>query len=693
LINSVLSPASKSIDAIASSTLTQSEKSEQLANIIKNVTRETDGLTGKLGELAAATIRSANSIKSEIDLKRDQEKYFDSQLQISSRSNRAAFDGQNAIDSFNGGTNSAQRALDEIKFALENVGSSEAANKAIDKVLSQTVNGFGGANTKEGAEIQREAENLKDILSSFDSIRSADFKFTNNQGADLESLQDKVSSTINDTFLSDLINKKLDDAFNGTQKELNSSNLNEFFNNAFKNSADEILKSSQPFQDALKALATNTKQSVELQARINNEYLNLVSVQKSAIDLQREAASVRESAGGIKAPTALAFALKQLSTESRGRFDLGGGSSRDIAKAGNVASTRFSQIQSSLTSGTNSASQTLNLSNEAAEIQSFTRTLIDTEKARIETINQAIDVQEKKNKLERDSLKDLISGDINEFFKKQAATGVTSAVSTGDARLISSFGGTAIADAITNLENLKDANVREVNGQKIGGANGLIERLSLAGLSARGVTDPREARLLAGTDARSEEFNRQKRESADTLDKLGSNTISQASDTFQRAVDQYGIYTEAFARSFKISAVNTTVVGSPSVPNTPNQVAASSQASGARGPNGLPVGGATQGQSALSVGGFFTDKDRASFDVFLTATQKLADAVDRLSQAEIKVTLAPTTVNVNLNAPDLLKAMGPAVQKMVYENVAEKLLIFAEGLEQGKSPKIAVNNL
>ena len=642
----------------------------------------TKGAGGKLGELSLATKGLIEAKIAEAKNKKEEDKFNNDKLALSAAANRSRFDGEQLINSFSNGSNAAQKALDEIQFSLDNVGFADSAGAAIDAAIGQVTNTFGGG------EAQREATQLKSALQAFDNIKSSDFKFDKDQSANLGTLEQNINDAFgrNNAATADVINAKLRSKFGDGSKTLDSSSLNDFFNNELKSTFDSILETSKPLTDAFKALAASSKQGVELQGRINSASLNLISARKSAIDIEQEASKIREEAGGRKASSGFQFALRKAELESGGRFSLGNGSSQSIANAGDNATARFAQIQARLTSGKAGVAETQGLQKEADAIKSFTRELLSAEKERIASINKSIEVQEKKNKLEQDSLTDLIGGDITSFFEKQAAVGAQSAIVSGDQRLINSFSGSAIAGAFQNLKDLSDAGVKDVDGERILGAGGLLERTALAGLSSRGITDERQARFLAGTDNQLEDANRKKRASADVQIALGGNIAQQAAASFDKSVKQFGIFTN------KVASGEISLGSSPrgSAATTSRAASVGARSAGGSSTNGVPRADNNSASPSITSGGYFSVKDQKSFDVFLTATQKLTDAVDRLSQSEIKINLAPTSVNVNISAPELLQAMGPAVQKVVYDEVVVKLAAFAKNLEQGKQPSQAV---
>jgi len=146
---------------------------------------------------------------------------------------------------------------------------------------------------------------------------------------------------------------------------------------------------------------------------------------------------------------------------------------------------------------------------------------IQTIKNLIKVDEQALKIIEKKNQLEKDSLKSLIKGDLDKFLEGQAAVGATAAVSTGDERLMGLFGAEALGGAFENIKKQQDAGVQSIFGQRLGGAGGLSERAAGAALSSRGLDDFGAAQTMAGTTPEEEKIRSRIRGMAGVLGETG----------------------------------------------------------------------------------------------------------------------------------------------------------------------------
>ena len=180
-------------------------------------------------------------------------------------------------------------------------------------------------------------------------------------------------------------------------------------------------------------------------------------------------------------------------------------SRRDAPLIRGVANTGQNNVPGSNLSGAQTGG--LGQTQASQDVQSA-KELADAQKSHIETVRALIKIEEEelkiieaKNKLEKDSLDSLISGDINKFFEEQAAVGATAAIATGNQSLIGSFGADALGGAQKNIQTQQAAGVQELYGVQLGGVGGLANQAAGAALGARGVTDPRMAALLSGNTA------------------------------------------------------------------------------------------------------------------------------------------------------------------------------------------------
>ena len=134
-----------------------------------------------------------------------------------------------------------------------------------------------------------------------------------------------------------------------------------------------------------------------------------------------------------------------------------------------------------------------NLDAEQQNLAKQNQQLYQTTKALIDSKREEIKVIQEKNKLEKDSFESLLDGDIDSFFQGQATQGAISAIGSGNS---GDFDADTLKSAYDELKRLQEAGVDEVNGQKISGQGGLLEKAAMATATARGA-DPATAALIA----------------------------------------------------------------------------------------------------------------------------------------------------------------------------------------------------
>jgi len=268
----------------------------------------------------------------------------------------------------------------------------------------------------------------------------------------------------------------------------------------------------------------------------------LFDAQKKSISLQREAAKIIGEFGGTEfgaeKKRTLALKTANVGTSRSGLSDLKTGSVSEIRRRNEQIKGSFGAIQSSGRSRVEAGEKFFGegpkvqggaFSSQGQEVEAQANSLKQAQEEQISTIKALIEIEkehlktiEEKNRLERESLDSLINGDIESFLNKQAASGATAAIASGDTRMAGLFGATAMSGAFSNLKKQQEGGVQSVFGQKIGGSGGLLERSAGAALGSRGITDPRQAALLAGTTAKEEDSKRRIRGLAGELSDTGS---------------------------------------------------------------------------------------------------------------------------------------------------------------------------
>ena len=167
--------------------------------------------------------------------------------------------------------------------------------------------------------------------------------------------------------------------------------------------------------------------------------------------------------------------------------------------------------------------------------------LIDFSRQRIALIKEELDIIKKKNALEKSSLEKLLGGDIEGFFKDQAAVGAASALRTGNEALLGSFGATAIGAGFTNLQ---DQNLPAQD----------MERISQSALGALGIQDTRSAQILGGATAEEQRLQREGQQFAGVLGAAGQGAAEMA---------EMEVKTKQITINGAVTIMNQGAVGSP----------------------------------------------------------------------------------------------------------------------------------
>jgi TP901 family phage tail tape measure protein len=309
------------------------------------------------------------------------------------------------------------------------------------------------------------------------------------------------------------------------------------------------------FENALKDLGENAigqaKEALMAEIKINQQLValtkqridaerNLVEAQKEALQLGMEGREIQAKYGG-KAITdqdrrGNVIGQANVGAGRLGLTEMKSGSIEELKQRRKEITTNFGNAEvakrtEGALNGTKGA--------EASEVQ---KDLAKESKAYVQTVRDLIKAEEEnlktieaKNKLEKDSMESLMSGDIEKFFQQQAAVGATAAIATGSQSLMGAFGAEALGGAHSNIQKMQEAGVTELYGQRIAGAGGLGERTAQSALRARGVTDPRAAQVAAGTTAEEEASKSRLRALGGELSQAGQMGVDMAQMELQTA--------------------------------------------------------------------------------------------------------------------------------------------------------------
>lgn len=417
-----------------------------------------------------------------------------------------------------------KRAIDDVSKNLQNMGVDPAKFRAniegFIKVQQDYTKSFANVRSNLQARLQAGQKNAD----SADEVRKALIKELT---AGLEGDAKKNITAILD-------NLKLEQA--DIDKFIATGDFSAFgdqITEAGRKQVEEIMKISQERYKAEQVLIGFIKQRGEAER-------NLAAAQKESIDLFMEGRDVQAKYGG-QAVTTQEKRASVVAKANAGAGIAGLGAMR----TGSIAELRARNAQTLAGFGRIEERRSVQGGMElrgGAEAANTQQNLQQAQKDQIQTIRDLIKIEEEelkiiqeKNKMEKDSLEALISGDVEKFFENQAAMGAQASIAAGDTNAANMFGAKAVGQAFQDIQRQMEAGVQSMFGRQLGGAGGLAEQAAGAALGARGVMDPRMAQRLAGTTAAEEQSKATLRELGKVLGETGMVGEAMASMEVQTA--------------------------------------------------------------------------------------------------------------------------------------------------------------
>lgn len=503
---------------------------------------------------------------------------------------------------------------------------------------------------------------------------------------------------------------------------------------AGKKQFEQIMKIAQERNKAEQVVIGFIKQRAEAER-------NLAQAQKEAVDLYMEGRDIQAKYGGASVSEG----------EKRGailaRANAGAGAAGLTGlKTGNAAELRARNAQifggfRNIEAQRSVEGGMQGRAGAAADEQQ--KNIQQAQKDQVQTIRDLIKLEEEnlkliqeKNRLEKDSIDSLISGDITKFFEQQAAVGAQAAVAIGSDRLQGAFGSKALGMAAQETKRQQEAGVQELFGQRLAGPGGLTERAYGAAVGSMGITDPRMARVAAGTTGEEEAIKGRLQELGGLLGETGALGAAMAEMQVQTAtinvsnaelkladIEQRG--REAAAGMYKGGVVyaNRGIFvprGTDTVPAmlTPGEFVVRREAV-QRGNNlqllqAMNRGGATQsatnGSIAMARGGIVRYRANGSdgpesagggFGISAEIVDRLSQSltqfnadlsknIDRLNATNFNVKLDTTNINVNLTGTSFLSQLKEDIVKELYQKVAQEIGNYgvSEGGQLKKRPGV-----
>jgi TP901 family phage tail tape measure protein len=302
---------------------------------------------------------------------------------------------------------------------------------------------------------------------------------------------------------------------------------------AGKKQFEEIIKIAQERQKAEQVLIDLTKKRIEAER-------NALEAQKEALSLALEGRELQSKYGG-----------KVVTNEERRKNILdranvnSSGSGLSNMNTGNLADIRRrnKEIEDRSTAIEDSRREQNGMEGvSGARMNEMQQDLKKAQKDQVNTIRELIKLEEEnlkligeKNKLEKDSIDALVSGDIDKFMQTQATIGATAAIATGNKSLMGAFGPEALGLAAQDIRRQQEAGVPSLYGTQLAGQGGLTQQAYGSAISARGVTDPRLAQVASGTTAEEEASKSRLRDLGTALIETGQIGVEMANMELESA--------------------------------------------------------------------------------------------------------------------------------------------------------------
>jgi len=658
-----------------------------------------------------------------------------------------------ALEAANLGLRSAQAtstamsaSMDRFAAGLEVGGSTFVANA---EFLSTAMSS--AAQAMDPLEIKAAVTNVSKNLSDMGISKKYTDKFENNMNAFVSAQQnygkafDNIiaeSKAMGTVFSADMLKDKFadqlgnmmgrdvsDEAKENFKKiiqgiELSPDEINEIMSGNYKAFGDklteagkkqveEIIQISEERNKAEQVVIGFIKQRAEAER-------NLAQAQKEAVDLYMEGRDIQAKYGGASVSEGekrgAILARANAGAGAAGLTGLKTGNAAELRARNaqifggfrNIEAQRSVQGGMQLRAGAAADEQQKNIQQAQKDQVQTIRDLIKLEEENLKLIQE-------KNRLEKDSIDALISGDIDKFFEQQAASAAQGAIALGSDVLQRALGPKALGMAAQDIKRQQEAGVQELYGQRLGGPGGLTERAYGAAVGAMGVTDPRLAQIAAGTTGQEQAIQGRLQELGGILGETGALGAAMAEMQVQTAtinvtnaevkladIERRG--REAAAGMYRGGVVyaNRGIFiprGTDTVPAmlTPGEFVVRREAV-QRGNNlqilqamnrsGDAIQTATNGAIAMARGGIVRYRDQGSnnpeqagngFGISTEVVNRLSQSlvqfntdlsknIDRLNTTTFNLKLDTTNINVNLTGTSFLSQLK--------EDVTNKLMAF-----------------
>jgi TP901 family phage tail tape measure protein len=615
---------------------------------------------------------------------------------------------------------SAAQAMDptDIKNAVSNVAQNLeklGVSPAFVSKFENNTNAFVAAQQKYSQAFENVRQRIGD--KAFKGLNAEDFR---------KELATELSNLVGGPAKENL--KKAIEGINLTDDEIDQiigGNYEVFGNKlgeAQQKQIESIIKIAQERQKAEQVIIQLTQKRIEAERK-------LVEAQQEALDLYLEGREVQAGAGGMAVTGAerrgVILGKANVEGDRLGLSGFRSGSAEELRRRNiELRAGAATYEERARTEGGLQGASGVEASEQQRDLQKAYRTQIDTIRSLIKLEQDELKIIQEKNKLEKQSMESLISGDIEKFFEQQAAVGATAAIATGNESLINQFGASALASAFQDIQRQMEAGVQSLYGVQLSGAGGLGEMAAQSALAARGIQSPFAAQSLAGTTPEEEGKRARIRELGGVLSETGQvgidmaqmelNTaeiiVSQANIKLEEIIQRGNEAASGFARGGMVYASRGMFVprGTDTVPamltpgefvvnrratqnnlqllkaiNSGNHVSGSGTAYANRGGK---IRGGTQ---YLSDGGLvgklmsmLTGMQPVNLDpqvvsnlasALNTFNKDLSANITNLQNTKFQIKLETANINVNFQGASFLSTLKDQIQKELFDQLAKEL--------------------
>lgn len=445
---------------------------------------------------------------------------------------------------------------------------------------------------------------------------------------------------------------------------------------------------------------------IQQRAAAEQEY---VAAQRKAIDLQLEAGKIIEEFGG----KAMSSQEKQqarvasfnVGAEAAGVRGLQGGSAADIQSVAADINNQFLALEERARAGVVSGQRAFS-GGEGAEadtrekLKSLQQDLIEATRKEIDARKEELQLIQKKNQAEKDSLEKLLAGDVEGFLEGQAASGAGAALATGNANLTGLFSASALGAGFKTLEgqNLTSEQKRKAEDLTLE-RFGIQSTGVLSGTTveeqAKGAEIQALAQQLGSLGQQAAEFERAEFNTKEAIVNAQKVEIANIGQQLNQALGGGGAAPQVpgMYRGGMVYASRGMFIprGTDTVPAmlTPGEFVVNRSAvqrgnnlqilramntgGGASAPGAMSGGGKVQyygwGGIVESLGNTFS----SALPQLSTVFTDFAATVDKLINTKFQVALDPTNINVNFNGTSFLATLKEDLSKEILDQVGKEI--------------------